>query len=89
MYLFITEPAPSTFDEKPASEPMETDKPDPEPEPEVDASVEEVCIVNIVGFPFIQNLEYWYKKVKFYILFRNLSVWKTLWLILLFFHTFA
>ena len=39
---------------------METDKPKPEPEPEVDASVEEVCvlIVNIVGFPFIQNVKY-------------------------------
>lgn len=44
IYLFITEPAPSTSEEKPASEPMETDKPEPEPEPEVDASVEKVCV---------------------------------------------
>ena len=44
--LFITEPAPSTSDEKPASEPMETDMPEPEPEPEVDASVEEVCVLS-------------------------------------------
>jgi len=34
------EPAPSTSDEKPASEPMETEQPEPEPEPEVDASVQ-------------------------------------------------
>ncbi|KAL9952289.1 hypothetical protein ACROYT_G039524 [Oculina patagonica] len=33
------EPAASSSDEKPASEPMETDQPEPEPEPEVDASV--------------------------------------------------
>jgi len=57
--FFITEPAPSTSDENPASEPMETEQPEPEPEPEVDASVQKVCNViipvMIMSFPVFQN----------------------------------
>ena len=74
IYLFITEPAPSTSDEKPASEPMETDKPEPEPEPEVDASVEEVCVLSTLWV--FHSSKIWnisYKKIQFYILFRKVS----------------
>lgn len=75
LILFVTEPAPST-DEKPASEPMETDKPEPEPEPKVDASVEKVCVVNVVSLPFIQNFGIFVRnEIKFYC---PTSSWKTL-----------
>jgi len=46
LVLFITERAPSTSDEKPASEPMETEQPEPEPEPEVDTSIGKVRVMS-------------------------------------------
>lgn len=41
-----TEPArPPQPEEKPSSEPMETDKPEPKPEPEFDSSVKKVRLM--------------------------------------------
>ena len=50
--MTFKEPASSSSsEEKPASEPMETEKPQPEPEPEVDTSVQKVDmhLMNVVA----------------------------------------